>query len=147
MAAGKCSCKYPKYTENSLGAGKLSITLNVKKRSSSVMRLVIGKKFTLLARVWQNISMRITPLRTVQSMTITTPSAQSSAISAGNKIVRLVSTIDSYIAIGSNPTATSASLYLVAGVPEFFAVTAGEKIAALRVGGSDGVLSIAEGIV
>jgi hypothetical protein len=87
-----------------------------------------------------------TPRAVAQKVTVGATHAESSAFAAATKRIRLVATVDTYIALGSAPTATSSSLYLVANVPEFFGVIAGEKVSALRVGGSDGVLSIAEGV-
>lgn len=85
----------------------------------------------------------ITPKKAVQSVSYDS-STQSSTLGATTKVVRLVSTTDCYVAFGSNPTATSSDLLLVAGVVEFFRVDPGSKIAALKVA-TAGLLSIAEG--
>ncbi len=60
------------------------------------------------------------------------------------QVARLVSTTDCYVAIGEAPSATSADMFLPAGVPEFVRVTHGkDKIAALRVT-TDGTLAVTE---
>lgn len=87
---------------------------------------------------------RVTPRNVAQKVTVGGSSTQSAAFNAVTKLVRLLSTVDCYVAFGSNPTATSSSLYMVAGVPEYFAVDPGSKVAVLQVA-SGGNLSIAEG--
>lgn len=79
-----------------------------------------------------------------QAVSVIVTSAQSTALSS-NKcfMVRLVSTTLCHVAFGANPTATSASTMLIPNVPEFFAATAGLKIAVIR-NAADGVLSITE---
>lgn len=60
--------------------------------------------------------------------------------------VRVVGTSDCWIAFGANPTAAvggSASMLLPAGVPEYFWVAPGERIAVIQNSGA-GTLSIAE---
>ncbi len=59
----------------------------------------------------------------------------SSAASApvGASVVRLVSTVDCYIAIGSSPTATSSGIFLPAKLPEYFVVNPTDEIAVLQV--------------
>lgn len=78
-----------------------------------------------------------------QSVAVSGTSAQSSAISANSGFVRLVSTTLCHIRIGSNPTATTANMPIVPYVPEYFAVTAGQKIAAIQ-NASAGTLYITE---
>lgn len=70
-------------------------------------------------------------------------SAQSSALNAATRLIRLVSSEACYVEIGSNPTATSSSMYLPANSPEYFVVEGGEIIAALQAG-SGGVLFITQ---
>lgn len=70
-------------------------------------------------------------------------STQSNAISAHVDIIRLVSDVACYIEIGQNPTATTSSIYLPAGIPEYLRVPFNSKIAALAASGS-GNLFIAE---
>jgi len=47
--------------------------------------------------------------------------------------VRLVSTTDCFVRIGNNPTATTADMYLVAGVPETFGIGLNDKVSAVQV--------------
>ena len=86
-----------------------------------------------------------------QNVATSAVSAQSTAITADIAVVRLFGTEDMYIEFGSNPTALTngTSMYLPAGVPEYFAVprtlkAAGTcKIAAIQVS-TGGVLNITE---
>lgn len=70
-------------------------------------------------------------------------SAQSAALSSTETQARIVATQPCYIAVGTNPTATTASTYLPAGISEYIAVNPGDKIAALQVTAA-GVLNITE---
>lgn len=70
---------------------------------------------------------------------------QSTAFATGSVFVRLVASTNCYIAFGTNPTATSAGICLIANVPEYFTVTAGQKVAALKVTVA-GLLSCVEGV-
>lgn len=72
-------------------------------------------------------------------------SAQSTAIGGNTVVVRLVATSATYIAMGVNPTATSSSAYLPAGMVEYFRVTPASawKIAGLAVSTS-GTLNVVE---
>lgn len=73
----------------------------------------------------------------VQNITITGSSQQSSAFATpGIFAVRVVATADCYIAIGANPTATTSSTLLVAGLPEYFTVALGEKLAVIGTSGT-----------
>lgn len=57
--------------------------------------------------------------------------------------VRLVASVDTRVVIGSTaPTATATSALLVAGLPEYFACTKGESVAAYSAGA--GSLNITE---
>jgi hypothetical protein len=47
-------------------------------------------------------------------------------------VVRVVSTTDCYVANGSNPTATAASMFLPAKVAEYFVLAQTDKIAVLQ---------------
>ena len=59
---------------------------------------------------------------------------QSVAVPANIHDVRIVCTSNAWIAIGANPTATAAdnSLYMPAGVVEYFHISPGEKISAVQ---------------
>lgn len=70
---------------------------------------------------------------TSQGITTNGTSQQSSALSADASIARVAVNQDTYIEIGSNPTATANSLMMPAGAIEFFAVNAADKVAVLQV--------------
>lgn len=88
---------------------------------------------------------RIQALRPGVAQTV--PVGPESRTSAGfgsvTTVVRLVATSHCRFAFGDAPAATEHSHYLPAGIPEYFRVVPGEKLAALRVAG-DGVLYITE---
>jgi len=75
-------------------------------------------------------------------------SADSSSLSAaftdGTEYIRVVSTIACHIHIAVAPTAAVTTTYLPANEVETIKVSAGEKIAVLRVGSSDGQLYVTE---
>lgn len=72
-------------------------------------------------------------------------STQSTAVSAQTDVVRLVATTDCHVQIGTNPTATTSSAFLPAGVVEYVGIKGGDKVAAIqRSGGSAGVLYVTE---
>jgi len=67
-----------------------------------------------------------------QVVTFTT-STQSSALNAATTYVRVIADADCHLEVGGNPTATTSSVIkLTSGVPEYFGVTAGHKIAAIN---------------
>lgn len=78
-----------------------------------------------------------------QNVTTSGTSAQSAALGGNTLIVRLIATTDCRVAFGANPTATATSMLLTAGVPEFFTVQVGSKIAAIATG-LGGALNITE---
>lgn len=59
----------------------------------------------------------------------------------GADVVRLVSTVDCYVANGSNPTATAVSMFLPAKLPEYFVLAQSDKLAVLQAA-SGGTLFI-----
>lgn len=61
-------------------------------------------------------------------------SVQSAVIAA--EMVRLVATTDCHVAVGTNPTATTSSMLLPAGVPEYFALLPDQRIAAIKASGA-----------
>ena len=62
-----------------------------------------------------------------------TASTQSGAMNAETTFVRAISDADCHIEVGVNPTATASSaIKLIGGVPEYFGVTAGHKIAVIK---------------
>jgi len=57
-----------------------------------------------------------------------------SAVSANATVVRVVSTTDCFIEIGTNPTAVvDTGLYLAALVPEYFSCPPSAKVSAIQV--------------
>lgn len=72
----------------------------------------------------------LTPLADATTQVITfSTTTQSAALSASTTIVRVVSDTNCYVTAGSNPTATSNDLRLVADIAEYFSVTPGHKLA------------------
>ena len=81
---------------------------------------------------------------TVQNITTSGSSQQSSAVGSGTTIIRIAVNADTYVAIGSNPTATTSSMLMPAGDVEFLVATGGvTKVAVLQVSAA-GVASITE---
>jgi hypothetical protein len=77
---------------------------------------------------------------------VTATSAQSNAFGANTREIRVVCTSACHINIGVNPTAAASDgngFYLPAGVVEYFHVSPGEILAAIR-DSADGVFSLAE---
>ena len=56
------------------------------------------------------------------TVTVGAASAQSAVLGDRIDVVRVVSTTNCFISQGSNPTATTSSMYLPADVPEYFRV-------------------------
>ena len=81
---------------------------------------------------------------TQQVLTAGSSSSASSAFGANTEYIRVVSTIAAYIQIAVSPTAAASTAYLPADDVEYIKVSEGEKIAVLRVGGSDGKVSVTE---
>ena len=81
---------------------------------------------------------------TVLKLTSASSSSASSAFTDGTEYIRVVSTIACHILVATTPTATTSTTYLPAAEVEIIKVTPGEKIAVLRVGGSDGELYVTE---
>jgi|TARA_E500000318_G_scaffold94091_1_gene93383 hypothetical protein len=68
---------------------------------------------------------------TVQMMSSSGTSSQSSAFGSYTYYVRICADADCHILFGSNPTATSSSIFIPADQPEIFKVNPGEKVAAI----------------
>ena len=81
---------------------------------------------------------------THQVLTSASSSSASSAFADGSEYIRVVSTITCHIAIAASPTATTSTQFLPANEIEIIKISAGEKIAVLRSGGSDGKLHVTE---
>lgn len=64
----------------------------------------------------------------------TTTSVQSAAFGAQTHEIRVVCTSNAWINIGQNPTATAGdnSVYMPAGVVEYYHVTPGQKVAVIQ---------------
>ena len=81
---------------------------------------------------------------TVLKLTSAASSSESDAFTDGTEYIRVVSTIACHIHIAVSPTAAVTTTYLPAAEVETIKVSTGEKIAVLRVGGSDGELYVTE---
>lgn len=66
-----------------------------------------------------------------QSITITAGSTQGSALNSATHLVRLHTDTACHIAVGTNPTASSANLKMLTDSTEYFAVTPGDVIAVI----------------
>ena len=74
------------------------------------------------------------PGRPGTTQTLAVGSASVATASAvGASLVRLVSTVNCYLAVGSAPVATSAGMYLPANVPEYFVLNLADLVAVLQV--------------
>jgi len=81
---------------------------------------------------------------TVLKLTSGATSSLSAAFTDGTEYIRVVSTIACHIHIAVAPTATTSTTYLPANEVEIIKISAGEKIAVLRIGGSNGELYVTE---
>jgi hypothetical protein len=83
-------------------------------------------------------------LGTHQSVAFTgTAGTIANAFAAGTTAVRVIATSACYLLIDNSPTATTASVYLAADVPEVFLVTPGQKASAVQVS-AGGTLHVTE---
>lgn len=83
-------------------------------------------------------------LRPATNQQVSVSSASAATATAFTKtVVRVCSTTDCRVAIGADPTALATSLLLPAGVVEYFAVSPGDKLAAIRES-ADGLLTVTE---
>lgn len=78
-----------------------------------------------------------------QSLAVGAVSTQSSAFGSSTGLIRVCPTVDCYIEINSNPTATTSSLYLPAGAVEYFGCNPEDKLAVLQVS-AGGYINIVE---
>lgn len=83
----------------------------------------------------------LSPEDSPQVVSLSGSSAQSAAFGATAKAVRVCSDTDCFVAFGSNPTATTSSIYLPAKVPQVFGIQPGQKVAAI---GTSGKLYVTE---
>jgi hypothetical protein len=72
-----------------------------------------------------------------------TSAANTTAFQPGTNAVRLVATKTCHIKFSGSPTATTSDAMLPPNVPEYFVVTPGQKVAAVRTTTS-GLLSVTE---
>ena len=79
---------------------------------------------------------------TVLKLTSAASSSASAAFTDSIKYIRVVSTIACHIVVNKSPTAAITTTYLPANEVEIIKVDAGEKIAVLRIGSSDGELYV-----
>ena len=87
----------------------------------------------VIARDFNGVPTLVFGLGASQALTFTATSAQSTAVAATTRIVRLVSTQACFFAIGASPTAVvSTSVYLPAGVVQLVSIPGGSKIAAIQ---------------
>jgi hypothetical protein len=83
-------------------------------------------------------------LGAVQKVDYTAASASSSAFGAQTYGIRVIATTDCHVKIGDGTVAaTNSETYLPADLPEYFTVTPGQKIAAIRAA-ADGALFVTE---
>src|SRR5438067_2113950 len=83
-----------------------------------------------------NVQGQIAPLDhelTIQAITISGTSAQSAALNASTRYVRLRTDAACAIVAGASPTATSSNTPLDANAPEYFGCAGGLKIAAITI--------------
>lgn len=78
-----------------------------------------------------------------QAVAYTGSAAASNAFGANTRVVRITATTDCFVAISANPTATTSSVYLPAGVVEYVRVNPSDKISAIRRA-ADGTLYVTE---
>ena len=81
---------------------------------------------------------------TVLKLTSAASSSASDAFTDGTEYIRVVSTIACHIHVAVSPTAATTTTYLPAAEVEVIKVSAGEKIAVIKVTGSDGELYATE---
>lgn len=77
---------------------------------------------------------------------VTATSAQSSVVPTNCYEIRYVCTVASHINIGAAPTAAGTDnngFYVPLGQTEYFHVSPGQQVAAIRAGSDDGVASVA----
>jgi hypothetical protein len=76
----------------------------------------------------------------ITPVTIGAASAQSAAMPAGTRAVRLVATVDCFVEFGTNPTATSSGaatgFFMPAGSVEYFVALEGHKVAVIQGSGA-----------
>jgi hypothetical protein len=71
------------------------------------------------------------PEVTTQKITFTTSSVQSAALDTKTRFVRIHTTAACHVAVGTNPTATTDNMRMIADSVEYFGVRPGYKIAVI----------------
>lgn len=89
------------------------------------------------------LALQVVAVGASQNVAYTDTAAASNALAATTSVVRVVATTNCYIAFGSAPVATTSSTYLPAGVVEYFLVTPGHKVSAIRLA-DNGTLNVSE---
>ena len=79
-----------------------------------------------------------------QTVAVGSSSAASSAFNAHTREIRVVTTVDAYVAFDAAPTASSSSLIVPAFTVEYFRVDSASKVALIRVGSVTGTARITE---
>jgi hypothetical protein len=87
---------------------------------------------TTIAKDVNGQPMQAVGLGASQVVAIGGASAQSVAMGFATRLARMVATVDCHIAIGADPTATTTSTFLPAGVPEYFEIREGQKVAVIQ---------------
>jgi len=83
-------------------------------------------------------------LGTHQSVAYTaTAGTVTNAFGSTTNFVRVIATTAAYVLIGNNPTATTAAVYMPAGLPEYFVVAPGMKASGIQVA-AGGTLHVTE---
>lgn len=95
----------------------------------------------------RNIAQAFMPPQPIRSanVTIGAASAQSAAVNAATRFVRLKADADCYVNFGPNPTAVAGNVMLSAGDTEYFAVDVGQswKVAVIQKT-AGGLLNVSE---
>jgi MinD superfamily P-loop ATPase len=73
-----------------------------------------------------------TPGTTHKKAYTDTSAAIDTAIGAGVYVVRILCTTDAHITFAASPTAVATDMLITANTPEYFSVTEGQKVAAIR---------------
>lgn len=80
---------------------------------------------------------------TTSNVAIGAASAQSGTFTSC--VIRVAPTVDCWVRVGANPTATTSSTLIFAGAPEYVLVPEGQKIAVLQASAA-GTLNITEAL-
>ena len=74
----------------------------------------------------------------------TSATSIANGVGVGTHHVRVVSSVRCHVAFGASPTATTSDAYVPAGVAEYFVVTPGQKLSAIRAGSTSGNFYVTE---